>query len=390
MPVKSFRRASTLVVAASVLGLAACTFPRPGPNMNEIFAGSVLREGDAFIVAVGDRVTRAANVTAGLGFSDALRNAAVIGGDTVRVGDTVAVTVFENVPEGLLTTAESRSARIEELQVDSEGYIFVPFAGRIRAAGQSPEALRATIARQLDEQTPDPQIVVSRETGDGTTVSVLGRVSAQGVYPIERSTRRLTAMLARAGGVAATVPTQSAQVTITRGNVRDRIWLDDLFRHPDLDIALRGGDSIYVEQDQRRFTVLGATGAQSLITFDAPNLSAIEALARVGGLDATRADPTGVFIFRNEPVEVARNVLGRNDLIGDQRIVYVLNLTAPNGMFLAGDFNVRDRDIVYVTEASAVQWNRIIATFAGTLGATGSAVAISQNVTGPATPPATP
>jgi polysaccharide export outer membrane protein len=378
----SFRRASTLALAASVLGLVACTIPRPGPNMNEVFSGSVLREGDAYIVAVGDRVTRAANVTAGLGFSDALRSAAVIGGDTVRVGDTVAVTIYENVPEGLLTTAETRGARIEQIQVDSEGFIFVPFAGRIRAAGQSPEALRSAIARQLDEQTPDPQVVISRETGDGTTVSVIGRVNDQGVYPIDRSTRRLTAMLARAGGVS--VPTQTAQITVARGQVRDRVWLDDLFRHPDLDIALRGGDRIFVEQDQRRFTVMGATGAQSLITFETPTLSAIEALARVGGLDATRADPTGVFIFRNEPVEVARNVLGRNDLIGDQRIIYVLNLTAPNGMFMAGDFQIRDRDTVYVTEASSVQWNRIIATLTGTLGATGSAVAITQDVAGPA------
>ena len=28
-------------------------------------------------------------------------------------------------------------------------------------------------------------------------------------------------------------------------------------------------------------------------------------LARVGGLDATRADPTGVFVFRDEPAEIA-------------------------------------------------------------------------------------
>jgi polysaccharide export outer membrane protein len=354
--------------------------------MNDIFAGSVLREGDAFIVAVGDRVTRAANVPAGLGFSDALRSAAVIGGDTVRVGDTVALTIYENVPEGLLTSAETRAARIEEIQVDSEGFIFVPFAGRIRAAGQSPEALRATIARQLDEQTPDPQVVVSREAGDGTTVSVVGRVTTQGNFAIERANRRLTGMLARAGGVLAAVPTQSARITVVRGNVRDRIWLDDLFRHPELDIALRGGDRIFVEQDQRRFTVLGATGTQSLIPFDAANISAIEALARVGGLDATRADPTGVFIFRNEPVEVARDVLGRNDLVGDQRIIYVLNLTAPNGMFLAGDFHVRDRDILYVTEANSVQWNRIIATLTGTLGATGSAVALSRETAGAPTP----
>lgn len=182
-------------------------------------------------------------------------------------------------------------------------------------------------------------------------------------------------MIARAGGV--TIPTQTAQITVSRGQVRDRVWLDDLFRHPELDIALRGGDRIYVEADQRRFTVLGATGTQSLITFDTPTLSAIEALARVGGLDATRADPTGVFVFRDEPAEIAQQVLARGDLVGDQRMVYVLNLTAPNGMFMARDFKIRDGDTIYVTEASSVTWNRTIATLTGTLSATGAAAALA-------------
>ena len=86
MSVRFPRRASWLALAVLLAAVGACTVPRPGPTMNEIFAGSVLREGDAFVVAVGDRVNRAANVTPALGFSDALRNAALLGGDTVRVG----------------------------------------------------------------------------------------------------------------------------------------------------------------------------------------------------------------------------------------------------------------------------------------------------------------
>ncbi|MCA2009918.1 polysaccharide biosynthesis/export family protein [Cereibacter sphaeroides] len=372
MIVRPSRRARRLALGALLVALGACTAPRPGPNMNEIFAGSVMREGNAYIVAVGDRVNRAANVPMALGFSDSLRQARLLGGDTIRTGDTVSVTVYENVPEGLLTSVDTRGAQLTELQVDDQGYIYVPFAGRVRAAGQSPEALRTAISEQLDQQTPDPQVYVSRTGGDGATVSVVGRVGAQGVYPIERPNRRLTAMLATAGGVS--IETQTAVVSVARGSVTDRIWLEDLFEYPQLDIAMRGGDRIFVEADQRRFTVLGATGEQALVTFDQRQLTAIEALAQVGGLDATRADPTGVFVFRDEPVEVARNVLGQPNLQTDTRIVYVLDLTAPNGMFMARDFQIRDGDTIYVTEASSVAWNRQIATLSGTLSATGTAV----------------
>ena len=381
MTVRHYRRATALALGVFVAGLSACGIPRPGPSMNEIFAGSVLREGNAYIVAVGDRVNRAANVPMALGFSDALRSARVLAGDTIRTGDTVSVTVFENVPEGLLTSADTPGARLTELQVDDQGYIYVPFAGRVRASGQSPEALRAAIARQLDQQTPDPQVYVSRTAGDGATVSVIGRVAAQGVYPIARPNLRLTAMIASAGGIS--IPGETAVVTVSRGSVTDRVWLSDLFAHPELDIAMRGGDRISVDADSRRFTVLGATGSQALITFDQPTITAIEALAQVGGLDATRADPTGVFVFRDEPAEIARNVLGQQGLVGDQRITYVLDLTAPNGMFLARDFEIRDGDTLYVTEASAVTWNRQIAALSGSLSLTGSAVSAYNDVTNP-------
>ncbi len=84
-------------------------------------------------------------------------------------------------------------------------------------------------------------------------------------------------------------------------------------------------------------------------------------------------------MFRNEPAAIANQVLGRTDLVGDQRMVYVLDLTAPNGMFNASDFLVRDGDTVYVTEAPFVQYQKSLSIITGTVG---SASALSNNVTG--------
>jgi len=65
-------------------------------------------------------------------------------------------------------------------------------------------------------------------------------------------------------------------------------------------------------------------------------------------------------------------VLGRDDLQGAQRLVYVLDLTKPNGMFMARDFSVRDDDTIYVTEAPFAQWSKVISALTGTLGAVSS------------------
>jgi len=359
------RRAKSVALLAIVAVVAACGLPRTGPTKREIYSGSVQREGDAFIVSVNDRVTRATSVVPALGFSNQFVRASQLGSDIVRPGDTLGLTIWENVEDGLLSGAASNSTSLEEVQVDGSGFIFVPYAGRIRAAGNTPEALRRIITKKLEDQTPDPQVQVRRLAGDGSTVSLVGSVGAQGVFAIERPTRTLATMLARAGGV--TIEPDIAQITVIRGKTTGKIWLQDLYKHPELDIALRGGDRILVEGDTRSFTALGATGAQSRVNFESKTVSAIEAIAQVGGLVPTAADPTGVFVFRNEPAEIANQVLGRNDLEGAQRLIYVLDLTKPNGMFMARDFAVRDEDTLYVTEAPFTQWDKTIAAAFGSL-----------------------
>ncbi len=371
-------RGVAMLVAASLV--ASCGLPRVGPNKNEIYAGSVQREGDAFVVAVNDRVTRATAVVPALGFSESFQNAGIVGSDSINPGDTLGLTIWENVDDGLLAGATSNATVLEEVQVDGAGFIFVPYAGRIRAAGNSTETVRRIITDRLADQTPDPQVQVRRLAGDGQSVSILGAVSGQGVYPIERPTRTLSAMLANAGGVS--IEPEIAQVKVQRGGQTGTIWFQDLYDFPRMDIALRGGDKILVEEDSRSFTALGATGTQARVPFESQTISAIEALAQVGGLVATASDPTGVFVFRNEPEEIANQVLGRTDLVGAQRLVYVLDLTRPNGMFMARDFVIRDQDTVYVTEAPFTQWSKVIASITGTLGTVSTLATASDAISG--------
>ncbi len=373
---KGARTLALMVIVASVAG---CGLPRPGPTKGEIFDGSVLNGGDAFVVSVDSRVTRATAVTPAFGFSQAFLDAGLVGSDAINPGDSLVITVFENVRDDpLLGNTGQRVSALDNVQVDGQGFIFIPYAGRVRAAGNTPDGLRQAITRLLDAQTPDPQVTVQRAAGDGSTVTVSGGVGAQGVYAIERPTRTLSQMLARAGGVA--IEPAVALVRVTRGSQTGKVWLQDLYQNPGVDIALRPGDQIVVERDTRAFTVLGATGTQNRVPFETQTLSAIEAIASVGGLASALADPTGVFVFRNEPEAIARQVLGRSDLTGDQRMVYVLDLTQPTGMFEARDFVIRDGDTLYVTEAPFVQWQKTLSAITGTATAAGSVATTAGSV----------
>jgi len=347
---------ASLLVA--VLVVSSCGVPRSGPTKREIYSSSVQRKGDAFILAVNERVIKYTSVTPIIDFGSKFKKAGKVVSDMIRPGDTLGLTIWENVSDGLLSGKANNSSNLQQIQVDSSGSIFVPYAGRIHAAGKTPDQLRKLITSKLDAQTPDPQVLVRRMAGDGSSVSIMGKVAGQGVYPIGRATRTLTAMLAKAGGV--TIEPEVAQINITRGNMTGTAWLVDLVDNPSADIALRPGDRIFVEQDRRSFTALGATGTQTRVPFTSQNLSAIEAIAQVGGLNTNLADPTGVFVFRDEPAQIANGLLGRTDLVGSQRFAFVLDLTKPNGVFLARDFQIRDGDTVYVTEAPFVQWKKTL------------------------------
>lgn len=372
------RRGRALTLLALVVTVAACGLPRSGPKKSEIYAGSVQKGGDAYVVAVTPYINRVTAVTPPLGFSGAFTSAGLIGSDTISAGDVLSLTVFENVKDDpLLGNTGQRVSQLAEVQVDGEGFIFVPYAGKILAAGQTPDGLREIITSKLDTQTPDPQIAVSRVGGDGQSVSLSGMIGAQGVYPIERPTRTLSAMIAKAGGIS--IEPAVAVIHVTRGSQSGQVWMQDLFDKPNLDIALRGGDRIVVERDQRAFTALGATGTQRQVSFETQDLSALEALAQVGGLDTGLADPTGVFVFRDEPASIANAVLGRNDLQSSQRVAYVLDLTQPTGIFEARDFMIRDDDTIYVTEAPFTQWSKTIAAITGTAGAANSVQSVGSS-----------
>ena len=147
-------RPIALITALAVV--ASCGLPKVGPNKRQIFSGSVQQQGDAFVVQVNDHVTRATAVVPALGFSADLQAAGPIGSDTIRPGDVLGLTIWENVDDGLLASEAQNATMLETVQVDGTGFIFVPYAGRIKASGNSPEALRRIITERLEQQTPEP------------------------------------------------------------------------------------------------------------------------------------------------------------------------------------------------------------------------------------------
>lgn len=342
-----------LALCAALI-LSSCGLPRPGPNRSEIAAGSVENGGNAYIVPVDETVIRAANESPVTGFPSAFLTGGALNTDVIRRGDVLGITVLESVDTPLLGTAGAGAAN----RVDRDGMIFVPFVGRITAAGKTVEALRQELTEAYAQQTPDPQVQISRQEGEGATVTILGEGSS-GVFPITNSTLRLSEMLAAAGTLVSTNQAASTKIFVKRGGRSGEIFFTELYDDDRNDIFLRDGDRIEIKQDERRFTLLGA-GGQGLVNFPSADFSVLEAISFAGGLNSGSSDPRGIFVFRDEAEGFARKVTGVSDLAGPQRLVYVVDITQPNGIFIAREFLLKDGDTMVITEAPFTQWTKAI------------------------------
>lgn len=355
--------------------VASCGLPRNGPNRDEVTAIPEESFGLTFeVVPVTPEVARITRVDETSGFEVSLVDTPEEPTQLIADGDIMSITVWENIDEGLLNPQGIGASQLPNSEVDDRGMVFVPYVGLIRASGRTLNSVREEIRQKLAEKTLNPQVDIFPIDKAGRMVSVQGSVNSPGLYPIERPTRKLLPMLARAGGISGDPKT--TRIRIRRGRLVGEIAVQDLYDSPDNNIPVRTGDAIVAERDRRVFTALGAISGQQSVPFPERDVTVIRALGLVGGLIDARADPTGVFVFREEPPEIANRLVPGAAYTEPMKIAYTFDLTQPGAMFLASDFMMRDDDTLYVTTAPYVRWIKIMQAISPIVGFGGSVRAL--------------
>ena len=112
----------------------------------------------------------------------------------------------------------------------------------------------------------------------------------------------------------------------------------------------------------RRFVVFGAAGQQGQFNFDAWRISLAEAIAKAGGLNDTLADPASVFIYRGETRQLAQKLgIDISKFAGPIiPVVYNVNFRDPAGYFFATKFQMRNKDVVFESNAIAVEQAKVM------------------------------
>lgn len=282
----------------------------------------------------------------------------------IAPGDAVDITIFSTDDNGLLTTAGQRSVTLPKMRVSPSGTIFLPYVGSQKISGMAPETARQRIEERYVSVEPSTQVVLSLAEGRQNMVSLFGGVAAPGVYPLADSDVTVMAVIAQAGGVSPALV--NPRVRLQRDGRSYGTSVDRLLDNPGLDTTLAGGDKVFVEKDRRSFLSLGAAGSEAAHPFTRDQMTALDAMAAIGGVSDTRANPKGILILRRFPASAIRpdGVAGPTH----SRVIFTIDLTSADGLFSAGEFPIRDGDLVYVTESSLTSARTLISTIASVFG----------------------
>lgn len=367
--VKNRQFRCSVAIALSMLATGCSTLPRSGPSAGELLE-SEKAQADKIgfsVLDVSADALPAPELTELTSTAELERLSANGRVDLLGPGDILQINIYE-VGVSLFGSTSSigggsspsydtqvKDQQMQGVAVDDGGYIALPYVGRVLAAGRTTEDIRRAILVGLRGKSQAPQALVTVKDNVHNTVTVGGLVSDPGRQRLSLARERILDAVATAGGIKEPATQSTAILRFTRAGHAVETYLSELVPGSPADLQLLPGDRVEILQRDRSFTVFGAAGKVSEIRFEKANLSLSDAVARAGGPDGQQADPAGVFVFRYQKDATAES--------GEKPLVYRLDMTKPSSYFLSQRFMMRDKDVIYVANASSNQARKLVEIF---------------------------
>ena len=168
-------------------------------------------------------------------------------------------------------------------------------------------------------------------------------------------------------------------VTLQRKGRTGTVRMINLINDPRDNIYVEPSDVLYIHREPKTYVALGAlssaggggtvaggetTGLNGLFRFGQERLSLNEAIAKAGGLMDSRANPSQVFLYRGERRETLEKMgVDLSKFPPAQKAiptVYRTDFRDPSSLFFAQKFQMRDKDIIYVANADAIEVTKVL------------------------------
>lgn len=351
-----------------VVWLSACTAMAPGIQFGKAPASSSSSEADeadaivapAEILAITPRLVRqekvlrdqqvAEDITALLQPAQVYR---------IEAGDVLHIVVWDHpelsasmLPAGVPGAVGVAGVAVSPMQpqsgfeIDQQGMLDFPYAGKLKLAGLTTVEAHERVVRSLSRYLKNPKVTMRVLTYRSKRVYVDGEVKQPGVQAINDLPMTLTEAINRAGGV--TPMADQSRIMVSREGKTYQINMPQLVQRSvnPSSIMLASGDVVRVlSRDETKIFISGEVTSPRALPMRNGRLTLTEALGEAGGINPVTGDARQVYVVRRT---------------SQSSVVYQLDANAPGALAMAEGFELNPRDVVYVAATPLTNWNRTI------------------------------
>ena len=272
----------------------------------------------------------------------------------VGPGDKLFIYVYGETER--LSAALASGAKINpifEKIVRDDGTIFYPNAGIVNVENKTIEEIRLILTNSLSNVLNNPQVDVSVSEFKSQRAIISGSFLNVGTLPITTVPQTLGEVIANANPFGSDGRESNGDLTslnFTRDGVTYLIDYDYLTRNSQIQnlIYIKDGDVIHMPDNSlSQVYVLGEATNPTSIAIKRKKIPLSIALAEAKGLNQSTSKGKEVYILRSE------------DYSGKPRI-FKADISSPTGYLLAGKFNVKAKDIIFIGTAGVTSWSRFI------------------------------
>ena len=277
----------------------------------------------------------------------------------IEAGDVLHIVVWDHpelsasmLPAGVPGAVGVAGVAVSPMQpqsgfeIDQQGMLDFPYAGKLKVAGLTTVEAHEQLIRRLSHYLKNPKVTLRVLTYRSKRVYVDGEVKQPGVQAINDLPMTLTEAINRAGGV--TPMADQSRIMVSREGKTYQINMPQLVQrgvNPS-SIMLTSGDVVRVlSRDETKIFISGEVTSPRALPMRNGRLTLNEALGEAGGINPVTGDARQVYVVR------------RNS---QSSVVYQLDANAPGALAMAEGFELNPRDVVYVAATPLTNWNRTI------------------------------
>lgn len=251
---------------------------------------------------------------------------------------------------GAQGAGQSGAVGTSDRVIDDDGTVYVPLAGKVRAAGLTVSELRERLTENLQRYVHEPQVELQVSDYRSQRVFVAGQVRSPGAVPITSVPLRITDALAQTGGALADSDLTSVRLTRAGKSVTvdlDRLYYDGAQGG---NLLLQHGDAVTVpDRQSQKIYVLGEVTQPRSYILRRGDVMLAEALADAGGPNATAANTAHIYLLRLDNAGTP--------------LVYHLDARQPESLLLAEAVPIQAGDLIVVNPTAISLVSRLVNQF---------------------------